>query len=245
MREFFRDVMIFVGVCFAGISAYYQSHPPTPTDPPAVQTVASHPIAGLIVVALLFIIAGVLNSTPLLSRLLPKKKPDVAREAADPLPLPFSPPDALCEALKEIANTDAEKISERVQEIGQRIEFHFAPGSEPFIDVITDLWNGSVFGLVNFGEISGHVTYGARQLAADPRIIVSVEPVLLSLKHGGKVTLVVRQYLSAEIADRMEANRNRQIAIDFRNVAVPFRSTPLPGFSQQSFRWIGPRFGIE
>jgi len=154
-------------------------------------------------------------------------------------------PDELCEALKRIANTDAEKISERVQEISQRIEFHFVPGSEPSVDVITELWNSCVFDLVNFGEISGHVTYGGRQLAADPRIIDSVEPVLLSLRHGGHVTLVVRQYLSAEMADMMEANRNRQVTIDFGNVAVLFQSAPLAGFSKQSFRWFGPRFAIE
>ncbi len=73
MREVFRDCMIFVGVVFAGISAYYQSHPPTQTDPPVAQAIAEHPTSGLVLVAVLFIIAGVLNFAPLLLRFFPTR----------------------------------------------------------------------------------------------------------------------------------------------------------------------------
>lgn len=83
MRDLFRDFMILMGVIFAGISAYYQSHPPAPTDPPAVQVVAQHPVGGLIVVAVLFLIAGALNSTPLLLRMLPAKHKDGIGEQSD------------------------------------------------------------------------------------------------------------------------------------------------------------------
>jgi hypothetical protein len=153
--------------------------------------------------------------------------------------------DALADALKQIAVTDAKKMSERVPEISQRLEFHFGQGAEPSLDVITELLNASVFDLVNFGEISGHTTYAGRQLAADPRIIVPVEPPVLSLKHGEKLSFTVRQYLSAEMADVMQANRGRGVAIDFGNVMVKFKVLPRLGFSMERFIWSGPKFTIE
>lgn len=154
-------------------------------------------------------------------------------------------PDAACEALKAIVNADAEKLTERIKQISQRVEFHYNPGTDPSLDIITELWNGSVFELVNFGEISGHVTYTGRQLAGDPRIIASVEPIVLSLHHAGTVTFIVRQYLSSETADMMEANRHRQIAINFESVCVRFKVLPFLVEGTTSFAWYGPRFAIE
>jgi hypothetical protein len=169
----------------------------------------------------------------------PRREDEANKEATKPKE------DHLCNALKAIANKDSEKLNDRIQQISQRIEFHFGHGADPSLDVITELWNGSVFDLVNFGEISGHATYASRQLAGDPRIIDSVEPIILNLRHGQKVTFTVRQYLSIEMADSMQANRDRQIAIDFENIAVTFKMAPFPEFSNQSFRWFGPRFAIE
>jgi hypothetical protein len=77
MRELIRDIMLGLGVLFAGVSAYFQSHPPAPTDPPAAQAVAQHPISGLVLVAVLFLVAGALNVAPLLLRL-------VRRDTVDP-----------------------------------------------------------------------------------------------------------------------------------------------------------------
>lgn len=155
-------------------------------------------------------------------------------------------PDVLCEELRQIASQDAERLRERIQEISQRIEFHFSPGEDPSIDIVTELWNGSIFDLVNIGEISGHVTYAGKQLASEPRIMVPVEPVLLHLARGERMAFTVRQYLSSDMADMMETNRNRQVVIDFLGISVPFKLVPLPGFSKQlTFTWFGPRFAIE
>jgi hypothetical protein len=104
---------------------------------------------------------------------------------------------------------------------------------------------GQFFALVNFGEISGHGIYAGSQLAADPRIIVSVEPVLLNLKHGESVTLVVRQFLSAQVAEMMWANRGRGVLIEFHPISVPFKVLPLAGATRVSYTWWGPRFPIE
>jgi hypothetical protein len=162
--------------------------------------------------------------------------------AADPLPL--SPPEKTWGDV--MAEEDATKIQERVKSASQRIEFHYALGFDPHIDIITELWNGSVFELVSFGEISGHSLYAGKQLAAEPRIIVPIEPALLTLKHADTATLVVRQYVTADVADTMWANLNRGVAIDFQSVAVSFKVLPRgPGFPNHQYRWWGPRFSIE
>jgi hypothetical protein len=243
-REIFRDIMLALGVAFAGLSAYFQWRGPVPTDPPAVQTVGSHPVTGLIVVAVLFIIAGLLNSTPLLSRFLPTGK---EKRASDPSGATV--PETEKTWGDVMAEEDAQKLQERVREFNQRKEFHYAPGSDPYLEITTDLWNGSVFQLVNFGEITGHVAYNRKQLATEPRIIVSVEPPLLSLKHGDSVILTVRQCLSSQVAETMETNRNRGVAIDFESVAVTFKVLPAfkisPTTKLATYRWAGPRFAIE
>ena len=141
-----------------------------------------------------------------------------------------------------LVEDDAKKIQERVRQISQRIEFRFAPGSDPYIDIITALCNASLFDLVSFGEITGHGLYAGTQLAGEPRMVVSVEPALLNIKHGDVGTLIVRQFLSTEVADTMWANRNRNVVIDFQSVAVPFKMLPFPA---QRYRWWGPRFTIE
>lgn len=74
MREWYRDIMVGLAVLFGAAQAYFAARGPLPSDPPAIQTAAAHPIGGLIVFAILFLVAGVLNSAPLLSRLLPRKQ---------------------------------------------------------------------------------------------------------------------------------------------------------------------------
>jgi hypothetical protein len=74
----YQNVMVTIGVIIAGFQAWMMWRGPQPTDPPAVQTaietVVRHPIGGLVLVATLFVIAGLLSAAPLLARLLPQKK---------------------------------------------------------------------------------------------------------------------------------------------------------------------------
>lgn len=149
-------------------------------------------------------------------------------------------------ALKELIDSDSANITARIRQYNQHMEFHYDSASDPYLDIITELWNGSVFELVNFGEIAGHVTYAGSQLPGDPRIVVSVEPPLINLRHGETAALVVRQFLSPQTADTIEANRNRSVIIDFCSVFVPFKILPRYGPSKnESYRWQGPRFTIE
>jgi hypothetical protein len=239
MREIFRDTVLALGVIFAGLSAYFQWRGPVPTDPPAVQQAVSHPIAGLALVGVLFAIAGILNSAPLLLRFMPKRKTEV-------------PDSSLTKSEKTwgdaMAEEDAAKIRERVIEAKQEKRFHYAPGSEPYIEIRTELWNGSVFELVSFGEISGHTKYAERELALEPRVVSRIEPILLTLTHAGKVTLTVRQYVSADVAETMWANKDRSVAVDFESVSVPFKILPPLGCSLEQperYRWWGPRFSMQ
>lgn len=75
MGSRYQNIMVTLGVFFAGVSAYIAWRGPRAADPPVVQSVATHPIGGLIVVGGLFLLAGVLNVAPLLIRLLPQRKP--------------------------------------------------------------------------------------------------------------------------------------------------------------------------
>jgi hypothetical protein len=148
--------------------------------------------------------------------------------------------------IQELVNNDAENMRSRVRQQSQHIGFHFDPTSDPYVEIITELWNGSVFQLMSFGEITGHVTYAGKQLAGDPRVVVSVEPPLINLGHGDSVTLIVRHYLSSQVAETMEANRNRGATINFESVFVPFKIMPLDGLTKvDEYRWQGPRFAIE
>jgi hypothetical protein len=141
---------------------------------------------------------------------------------------------------------DAAKIQERIKTAKQRIQFHYSPGSDPYVEVITELWNGSVFELVSFGEISGHTKYAEKQLASEPRVIDSLEPIFLTMKHGEGVTLTVRQYVSTDVADTMVAYKDRPVAVDFQSVAVSFKVSPRgPGLPNQQYKWWGPRFTMQ
>jgi hypothetical protein len=72
--------MVTLGVFFAAVSAYIAWRGPRAADPAVVQSVATHPIGGLIVVCVLFVLAGLLNIAPLLIRLLPQKKQSGERQ---------------------------------------------------------------------------------------------------------------------------------------------------------------------
>lgn len=133
-------------------------------------------------------------------------------------------------------------MQERVPEITQRKEFHFDPTSDPYIDITTELFNGSVFDLVTFGEISGHVNSGG-ELATAPRVL-GQSPVMVRIKHGEAKTVTVRQSLSSTVADTMVANWDRGIPVDFESVSVSFTMISPVGPSQ-TYRWWGPRFTLD
>lgn len=71
MREFFRDAMLTLGVIFGGLQVFLIWHRSDPQVPSAAQLPLTHPVGGPILVAVLFIIAGLLNIAPLIRRLFP------------------------------------------------------------------------------------------------------------------------------------------------------------------------------
>jgi hypothetical protein len=156
--------------------------------------------------------------------------------------------DQLSKELKEIARDDATNISHRVRRIGQKIHFHFSPGSDPHIDVLIELLNASIFEIVAFGEIDGHTTYAGEQLPGNPQVSHETDlhgPMFLSLKHGESGTMRIRQFISAERAERMWADRLRNISIDMSFVGVVFKMLPLSGMRLEKFMIFGPRFTMD
>jgi len=71
MREFFRDAMLTLGVIFGGFQVFLVWHRSNPQVPITAQLPLIHPVGGPILVAVLFIIAGLLNVAPLVRRLFP------------------------------------------------------------------------------------------------------------------------------------------------------------------------------
>jgi hypothetical protein len=160
-----------------------------------------------------FLIGGLfLLSFGVLSLLLHLAKkislvPKVEDSAVPPIP---EPQDEECKALRAIAEEDAEKIRDRVRQIGQRVEFHFTPGSDPYIEIFTELLNASVFDVVTVGKVEGHTMYGGQQLSSPPQVFDKTGPpgpTLLNLKHGEWGTVRIRQFISTDVADRMWADR--------------------------------------
>ncbi len=158
----------------------------------------------------------------------------------------FAPPDPLASELKKIATEDAEKIKERIRQIGQRVEFHLSPGSDPYIDVVMDLLNTSVFHVVTYGEVHGQTMYAGKHLAAVPQIFDRLGPpgvTCVSMKHADSGELRIRQFLSAEVADAMWANRFRNVAVDMSLVGVTFKVLLTDRLDK--FTFYGPRITID
>jgi hypothetical protein len=157
------------------------------------------------------------------------------------------PQDEECKALRAIADEDAEKIRDRVRQIGQRVEFHFTPGSDHYIEIFTELLNASVFDVVTVGKVEGQTMYGGQQLSSPPQVFDKTGPpgpTLLNLKHGEWGTVRIRQFISTDVADRMWADRSRNIAVDMSLVRITFKML-LANRPLREFMFYGPRTTIE
>ncbi len=133
------------------------------------------------------------------------------------------PNDPAGQVLRAMAEDDAEKIQQMVRRTGCRVEFHFDSGSDPYMDVIIDLINYSVFEVVTFGEIEGYTMYAGEQLALNPQIVDTAGKPFLSLKRGHSGSLRIHQFISANVADLMWSERDRKVPVDLRNVVIDSR----------------------
>jgi hypothetical protein len=197
-------------------------------------------IVGLFVTSLLIFVAAIATLLYLVRKGREKE--------ANGKPKAESQDDQLCRELKEIARDDATNISHRVRKIGQKIHFHFSPGSDPHIDVLIELLNTSIFGVATFGEVDGHTTYAGEQLPGNPQVSHETDlhgPMFLNLKHGDSGTIRIRQFISTERAERIWADRLRSIAIDMSFVGVVFKVLPLSGMRLETFKVFGPRFTMD
>jgi len=150
--------------------------------------------------------------------------------------------DSACKSLKEMAEQDIEKPYARLHVFRNHAEFHYEPGLDPYIDVFVEFVNASVFRIACFGEISGHATYSNHPISAPPRIIENVRLdvglVGFSVKHGEIGTLIIRQAISSQMADRMLAETSNKVPIKFESVHISF-TIVCAGFPPKSFGWFG------
>jgi len=162
----------------------------------------------------------------------PRKKATEKKQAAQPKP------DG---SLRTLAEEDADHILERLHRTGQRAEFHFDVGSNPYIDIFIDIVNASVFEAVTSSKkIEGRAMYGGRPLATAPLLPDSV----FRVKHGEAGTMVIRQFVSEGIADLMWAERSRRVPLDLRTVSISFTMLAT-GFAPRRFSWCGPEIIMD
>lgn len=149
--------------------------------------------------------------------------------------------DLAAKGLKAIAENDAATIHERLHITGQRAEFHFNPGSDPYIDIFIDIVNASVFEAVTSSKkIDGRATYGGKPLATAPLL---PDPIF-RVKHGEAATMVIRQFVSEGIADLMWAERPLRVPLDLSTVSISFTMV-APGFAPRKFSWCGPEITMD
>ena len=82
-------------------------------------------------------------------------------------------------------------------------------------------------------------------LGMDSKMVDFLDQMFLKLKHGESGTMRIRQFLSTERADRMWADKLRNIAVDMSFVAVVFKMLPLSGMRLEKFPVFGPRFTMD
>jgi hypothetical protein len=143
--------------------------------------------------------------------------------------------------LRALAEEDADHILERLHRTGQRAEFHFDVGSDPYVDIFIDIVNASVFEAVTSSKkIDGRAMYGGKPLASAPLLPDSV----FRVKHGEAGTMVIRQFVSEGIADLMWAERSRRVPLDLGTVSISFTML-APGFAPRRFSWCGPEITMD
>jgi len=234
MREYFRDAMLLLGVTFAGIQAFYiwRSSDPAAAPPPAL---LHHPIGGLVMVAVLFIIAGLLNAAPLLQRLLQRLIRLIRRRGTEdqPKPDPTSLPEKTWGEI--MAEEDAKRTSERIVIVSVEPQPHYGE-TEPYIDFRITLINATVF-CIESSKIEGQTYYGRTPLMQPPKLFdVKLTNNHSSLYHGEKTTLVVQQPLSSPTIDNLVGARGI-VKLDFNRVAITFTVRDgMPG-APESFKW--------
>jgi len=95
-------------------------------------------------------------------------------------------------------------------------------------------------------RIRGQTMYAGKQLAAVPQIFDRLGPpgvTCVSMKHADSGELRIRQFLSAEVADAMWANRFRNVAVDMSLVGVTFKVLLTDRLDK--FTFYGPRITID
>jgi hypothetical protein len=277
MREVYRDIVYGLTLVVASFTAYLAWRGPRAADPPAVQAAANHPIGGLIVVATLFLLAGVLNSAPLLLRLLSRNKVDAAAEDGDTvdstehddtdykelfleesdarnkyqdkytvaankvleLQATLSQPqipiksdlERWCEAL---AHNDTSNMQQRVIAViwePHRVDER----SNHYIEFRITFVNASIFELKS-PRLGGIAKFDRHPLPFIPQF---GQP--YPLARGQKTWMSIRQPLTKEIAEDIQARLNRDgvaVDLDFSELEITF-DVEFPGRTTWQWTWKG------
>jgi hypothetical protein len=122
----------------------------------------------------------------------------------------------------EIAASDAKHIRDRVIVLWEQPEPHYFGPGDPYITFMVTFINATIFRLTS-EKIEGETFYGMNPLKDAPRIVNQQQLMPLILNHGTRVSLLLRQPLSREVAQRLNEQRGH-VALDFSKVWISFRA---------------------
>lgn len=147
-----------------------------------------------------------------------------------PVPVPSGPEITWGDKLEA---DDAQHTNERVIVVSCEPELHLLAPTDPYIDFKFTFVNATIFHLMS-QNIDGPAYFGRDPIPQQPTLI---DPPL-SLRHGSKQWIKIRQFVSRELANTLQTSRGH-VKLDFSRVFIKF-SVVSPGNASPSiFLWFG------
>jgi hypothetical protein len=150
-------------------------------------------------------------------------------------PAPATPP-----WYAQMAKDDAKFIRDRVWWIWDDPQptYSVVNGGDPYITFRVTFVNATIFRLTALRTIEGETFYGRDPLRDVPRIM-NQESLSLVLDHAARISVLVRQPLSREVAFRLNEQRGR-VALNFGKVGIDFKvENPAGMAAPETFRLSG------
>ncbi len=121
-----------------------------------------------------------------------------------------------------LADADVTRMPQLLVFVKALPRLHFE-ASDPYADIEITLVNASVFDL-SLDGITGHAMYQRQPLPIPPQFVKEA----FALRHGEVGDLVLRQFVSKQLAHNMQAAKGK-IEFDFGNSMVKFKFTDRQG----------------
>jgi hypothetical protein len=133
----------------------------------------------------------------------------------------------------EMVVDDAKRTTERIVIVDTQPQLHLQE-ADPYLDFSITFINATVFRIEAL-KIEGESYFGRTPLAQHPRLLMSPDG-RLTLYHGEKRILNIRQFLSKDVAATLASARGI-VQLDFSRVSLQFKVlSTVPG-APETFSW--------